>query len=113
MLEPGHFGCSQFEAPTPGSTLDETEEILDDILFVPFVPTLIKGQLRIQILKNKLIFSRKEGGMQGCRIRPFWLEPEPFFWSGSYFYSFSYSTVNILFLRDPKYEYEVSELMRV
>ena len=46
---------------------------------------------------------------QGCRSRPepsFWLEPEPepFFWSGSGFYS--YSTINILFLRDPKYDYD-------
>ena len=40
--------------------------------------------------------------MQGYRSRPFWLELEPFFWSGSS----SYSTVNILFLRDPKYNYE-------
>ena len=35
---------------------------------------------------------------------PFWLEPEPFFWSGSY--SYFYSTENILFLRDPKYEHK-------
>ena len=48
--------------------------------------------------------------LQGCRSRPFWLEPDPFLWSGSYSYSYSYScfysysTVNILFLRDPKYE---------
>ena len=43
---------------------------------------------------------------QGCRSwsRPFWLKPEPFFWSGSG--SYSYSTVNILFLRDPKYDYD-------
>ena len=44
---------------------------------------------------------------QGCRSRPepsFWLEPEPFFWSGSG--SYSYSTINILFLRDPKYDYD-------
>ena len=33
-----------------------------------------------------------------ARSRPFWLEPEPLFWSGS--------TLNILFLRDPKYDYE-------
>ena len=52
--------------------------------------------------------------MQGCRSRsrPIWLEPEsPYlagagavfcFGSGSY----SYSIVNILFLRDPNYESE-------
>ena len=47
---------------------------------------------------------------QGLTVRVagaalFWLEPEPFFWSGSGFYSYSYSSyssVNILFLRDPK-----------
>ena len=40
---------------------------------------------------------------QGCRSRCFWVEPEPFFRSGSGSCSYSYSyTVNILFLRDPK-----------
>ena len=28
---------------------------------------------------------------QGCRSRPFWLEPEPFFRSGSGSYSYTYS----------------------
>ena len=41
-------------------------------------------------------------GARAARSQPFWLELEPFFWSGSY----SYSTGNILFLRDPKYEYK-------
>ena len=41
---------------------------------------------------------------EAARSRPFWLEPEPFFWSSSG--SYSYSTVNILFLLDPKYEYD-------
>ena len=35
---------------------------------------------------------------------PFWLKPEPFIWSGSG--SYSYSTVNILFLRNPKCDYK-------
>ena len=38
VAEPGHFGRSRYEglAPAPGcgSTLDTTEEILNDILFV-------------------------------------------------------------------------------
>ena len=33
-----------------------------------------------------------------------WLEPKLFFWHGSYSYSYYYSTVNILFLLDPKYD---------
>ena len=41
---------------------------------------------------------------QGCRSRPFWLEPEPFFLVCSD--SYSDSTVNILFLRDLKYDYD-------
>ena len=44
--------------------------------------------------------------MQDCQSRPFCLEPEPFFWSGSG----SYFTVSILFLWDPKYEYESLEV---
>ena len=45
---------------------------------------------------------------QGCWSRPFWLEPERFFWSGSYPLLLLYSTgsVNILFLRDPKNDYK-------
>ena len=45
-------------------------------------------------------------GAGAARNHPFWLEPEPFLWSGSYSYSdsYSYSTVIILFLRDPKYD---------
>ena len=47
---------------------------------------------------------------QGCRSRPFWLEPEPLFWSGSGSYSsYSYSTVFILFLRDPKYDHDYDD----
>ena len=39
--------------------------------------------------------------LERSRSRPV---PEPFFWSGSGSY-FNF-TVNILFLRDPKYDYE-------
>ena len=30
---------------------------------------------------------KPKGYNQGCRSRPFWLEPEPFIWSGSCSYS--------------------------
>ena len=38
--------------------------------------------------------------IQGCRSRPFWLEPEPFFGPAPT------PTLNILFLRDPTYDYD-------
>ena len=56
-------------------------------------------------IKNEFVTSRVAGA-EAARSRPFWLEPEPFFCSGSYSYSTVYSTVNILFLRDPKYDYD-------
>ena len=34
VSEPGHIGRSRSEGPAPGSTLDKTEDILSDILFV-------------------------------------------------------------------------------
>ena len=44
---------------------------------------------------------------QGCRSRPFWLEPEPFFGPApapAPAPTLTHRTVNILFLRDPKYD---------
>ena len=57
--------------------------------------------------------SNQSAGIAVARVAgaaPFWLEPEPFFWSGSYYYS--YSTVNILFLWDPKYDFPLLELFK-
>ena len=42
--------------------------------------------------------NRRVARAGAARSRPFWLVPESFFWSGSY--SYSYSTVNNLLLRD-------------
>ena len=46
---------------------------------------------------------------QNCRSRPFWLEPERFFWSGSgsgsYSYSYSYTQDCIYFIFTRPYDY--------
>ena len=63
------------------------------------------GQSQTSVLKPVPKGEQKKKKKQGCRSRLFWLEPEPFFWSGSY----SYSSVNILFLRDPKYDYDYDD----
>ena len=54
---------------------------------------------RKKVPKIFSLITRVAGAARSC---PFWLEPEPFFWSDSS----SYSTVNILFLGDPKYDYD-------
>ena len=64
------------------------------------------GWMSLQVRRSMVSYELKGNIMvlgQGCRSRPFWLEPESFFWSGSGSYSFFcfYSSVNILFLRDP------------
>ena len=49
-------------APAPPyCTVDKTEEILNDILFVP--SNIDSWLINKQIIKNKWIFSRKEGEM--------------------------------------------------
>ena len=60
---------------------------------------LLDGLEVFNISASSFFFIRRRFH-QGCRSRPFW--PEPLFWSGSYFHS----TVNILFLRDPKYDHD-------
>ena len=47
-----------------------------------------KQRLSYQPAKSKDV-RKTEGTLQGCRSRPFWLEPEPFFGSGSGSYSYS------------------------
>ena len=48
-----------------------------------------------------------EAGARAARSRPFTLEPELFFWSGSGSYSYFYShDCKYFIFRDPKYDYD-------
>ena len=76
VAEQGHLGRSWFEDPAPAQ-LKKVKKIWTT--FSSFVPTMIKGKLKKQILKNKRIFFRV------CSVA----EPEPpgagadFFWVGA------------------------------
>ena len=56
---------------------------------------LVRLQLRLRLL---LLLTGRVAG--AARSRPFWLEPEPFFGPAPT------PTLNILFLRDPTYDYD-------
>ena len=83
VAEPVLFGrsWSRWEGPAPGSgsTLDKTEEILNDIVFV--WSNTEKMLIKKQILKSKWIFSSKEGGTLLKKI--FFLMVESLVFSGA------------------------------